>query len=216
MLVTKLPLRTWVKVGSRNLLGCGIVAYSPDKSLSLIRPTFKEILANSPLYLRLDTTARSGNVLRAYTEDEYFKYWTDKFVQSFEQMAEPDVLSTIYNAQEIAVNSYKIRCGTLYEVAEDLYKQAQKEVKSPAQMFFDFMLSNTRVTYRDPNPNIPYTEDDYVLPPDHSSYRTATLVQRILLAYQYGLPVNSHDLRGIHGQLSSMQDGLSSYTKVKF
>lgn len=216
-----LTLRSWRRVDA-NLIN-GQLCYGPSRQLRLFNLPRKRKLFAKPefAYVKADRIQNQGLVLRALTVEEFEEHFLDKIYKALEPLAgqlRATLKDVTRGRPEFAHSHDRLKANTadcLYHFAEDLLRACTDDgCADPASAMYRFLLATRPADWYAKELNGVFVTGDYMLPDDYTSYSSSEMIQRIVIAHHYRVPLHSNWAQLMLAQLH--KDGnYNQYHKFK-
>ena len=187
------------------------MAHGPDRALRLISPSLWERMLpiGDTLFVRHDVGQRSFT--RVYTKSEYRAYWKHKLREGFEPLGD------LFLSEVRARTDFSPDYDTLADAAFNTYAGEYQLVEALYQMLLSDLLpadyvEGNLIAEEDKARTI---EEMMMLPANYASFRQRDMLLRIAFAFFHRLPVGSHTVTLLIGQLNATNE-LHNFHKIKF
>lgn len=203
----KLPLRSWRCVDAD--LVRGQLSFGPNHSMRLFNPPVKKgfFAKQPPAYVKTDRTQQHGLILRAFTQEEFRYHFVSKMVTALTPMG-PQLVSTLADLTARAIaDGYPVRDRALLAdanrllasnsaagirvFADAISPSPQDGPQDPVYAFYCFMLGSKPLDWYVDTLGGVEVEGETDLHSDYTVFRSAEMLQRIVLAHHYRVPVQS-------------------------
>lgn len=193
-----LKLRCWQRVEA-NLVR-GQLSFGPDHKMRIFNPPRKKGLFSKPedVYVRADRTQQYGLFLRAFTTEEFRTHFITKVCDALRPLS-GQLISTLaevvdrnphFNVSRSALRTFAPDALELF--AADLLKYASHSAcVEPAYALYALMLADKPADWYVPVLGGVQVSGDVNLPDAYTHYRSGEMLQRVVLAHHYRVPLQS-------------------------
>lgn len=202
-----LPLRSWRCVDAD--LVRGQLSFGPNHTMRIFNPPVRKgfFVKQSPAYVKADRVQQHGLILRAFTQEEFREHFINKMVTALEPMG-PQLRRTLAPLLTRALDSgYPVNDRAALKDAADLMHGGavcalrvfadaiipvpHDYAQDPVVALYDFLLEGRPDDwYADMLGGIAVVGSTE-LPDNYMLYRSEEMLQRIVLAHHYRVPLQS-------------------------